>query len=172
MKTTGMVRRIGELGRIVIPKEIRKQLMMKEGESISFALEQDQIILTKFSMLKKLGPTIQILLEGLHEQYQNTFMLCDKECIIAVSSDGLAKYQRRPISKDLALLIKKNKDIIEQPMEIADKKIITTMLPLKNGDQTEGALLILSGQTPYYMMDEQVLYFTRTIIEQEMIACV
>ena len=46
MKTTGMVRRIDELGRIVIPKEMRKQLMMKEGESISFSLEDDRIILT------------------------------------------------------------------------------------------------------------------------------
>lgn len=55
MKTTGMVRRIDELGRIVIPKEMRKQLMMKEGESISFSLEDDKIILTKFSMLNKMG---------------------------------------------------------------------------------------------------------------------
>ena len=47
MKTTGMVRRIDELGRIVIPKEIRKQLMMKEGESISFFLEDDKIFIIK-----------------------------------------------------------------------------------------------------------------------------
>ena len=50
MKTTGMVRRIDDLGRIVIPKEIRKQLMLKEGESVSFAVEHNHIVLTKFSI--------------------------------------------------------------------------------------------------------------------------
>ena len=71
MKTTGMVRRIDELGRIVIPKEIRKQLMMKEGESIAFALENDKIILTKFSSLNKVSPIIEGLLEGLYQKYHN-----------------------------------------------------------------------------------------------------
>ena len=66
MKTTGMVRRIDDLGRIVIPKEIRKQLMLKEGESVSFAVEHNHIVLTKFSILHKLSPTIQILLERLY----------------------------------------------------------------------------------------------------------
>ena len=62
MKATGVIRRIDELGRIVIPKEIRKQLMMKEGESIAFALENDKIILTKFSSLNKVSPIIEGLL--------------------------------------------------------------------------------------------------------------
>ena len=82
MKTTGMVRRIDDLGRIVIPKEIRKQLMLKEGESVSFAVEHNHIVLTKFSILHKLSPTIQILLERLYSKYHNTFLLCDKRCIV------------------------------------------------------------------------------------------
>lgn len=172
MKTTGMVRRIDELGRIVIPKEIRKQLMMKEGESISFLLDDEKIILTKFSMLKKLGPTVQILLEGLHEKYQNTFILCDKEYFIAVSSDGLAQYQRKPISKNLSLLINRGEDIIEQSIEIVEDRMIASVLPLKNGASIEGALIILNGQTPYYMIDENIVYFIRKIIEQEIQACV
>ena len=48
MKTTGMVPKIGDLGRIVIPKEIRKQLMFKEGEHVSFTVEEHHIILAKF----------------------------------------------------------------------------------------------------------------------------
>ena len=107
MKTTGMVRRIDDLGRIVIPKEIRKQLMLKEGESVSFAVEHNHIILTKFSMLYKLSPTIQILLERLYSKYHNTFLLCDKRCIVVCSSDGLAKYQRRELSKDFLLQLQK-----------------------------------------------------------------
>ena len=49
MKTTGVVRRIDELGRIVIPKEIRKTLKIKDGESLEIFLEDGNIILRKYS---------------------------------------------------------------------------------------------------------------------------
>ena len=45
MKTTGVIRRIDELGRIVIPKEIRKNLRIKNGDSLEIFLESDNIIL-------------------------------------------------------------------------------------------------------------------------------
>ena len=123
MKTTGMVRRIDELGRIVIPKEIRKQLMMREGESISFALEDEKIILTKFSMLNKMGSAVELLLERLYKKYHNTFLLCDKKNIIACSSNGLAKYQRKPITKDFALMIEKEEDKKEKVLEMTVEEL-------------------------------------------------
>lgn len=55
MKATGIIRRIDDLGRIVIPKEIRKNLRIKNGENLEiFVGENDQIILRKFSQLDKL----------------------------------------------------------------------------------------------------------------------
>lgn len=48
MKTTGVIRRIDELGRIVIPKEIRKNLRIKNGDSLEIFLESDNIILKKY----------------------------------------------------------------------------------------------------------------------------
>lgn len=172
MKTTGMVRRIDELGRIVIPKEMRKQLMMKEGESISFSLEDDRIILTKFSMLNKMGPTVQVLLEGLYTKYHNTFMICDLQNIISSSSDGLARYQRKAISKDLSLLIEKQEKQIEVTMDFFNETRKVTIYPLINGQECQGALLMISEQTPYYMMDETLLGFIKEVIEQEIEACV
>lgn len=172
MKATGMVRRIDELGRIVIPKEIRKQLMMKEGESISFSLEEDKIILTKFSMLNKMGATAQVLLEGLYSKYQNTFLLCDLERIIACSSDGLAKYQRKPISKDLAFKIKNQEEQIETMTELNGGEYQITVFPLISEQQSQGALIMITNQTPYYMMEKTLLGFVKDVIEQEMEACV
>ena len=52
MKTTGVIRRIDELGRIVIPKEIRKNLRIKNGDSLEIFLESDNIILKKYSQLE------------------------------------------------------------------------------------------------------------------------
>ena len=77
MKETGIVRRIDELGRIVIPKEIRKQLLIKEGESISFSMDSDKIVLSKYSYLSKLSSNVQRMLELLYKKYGNVFMLCD-----------------------------------------------------------------------------------------------
>ena len=54
MKTTGVIRRIDELGRIVIPKEIRKSLRIKNGESLEVYLDGDSIILNKFSQIESL----------------------------------------------------------------------------------------------------------------------
>ncbi len=172
MKTTGMVRRIDELGRIVIPKEMRKQLMMKEGESIAFSLEDDKIILTKFSVLNKLSPMIQVLLEGLYEKYRNTFLLCDKEQIIICSYDGLAAYQRKQIPNDLQLMIQQRKKQVEITMSFVDGKHTVTIFPLVVEQESQGALLMLTKQTPYYQIDETLLEFVKKMIEREIEACV
>lgn len=53
MKTTGITRRIDELGRIVIPKEIRKNMHLKTGELLEIFLNDDTIMLKKFSLINK-----------------------------------------------------------------------------------------------------------------------
>lgn len=172
MKTTGMVRRIDDLGRIVIPKEIRKQLMLKEGESVAFTVEHNHIILTKFSILNKLSPTIQILLERLYSRYHNTFLLCDKNRVIICSSDALAKYQRRDLTKELLLQLKKKEQQIEMTMDFYGKEEKVTIFPLLCEQEIQGALIMLSHQTPYYLMDQTLLEFVKDIIEEEIEACV
>lgn len=172
MKTTGMVRRIDELGRIVIPKEIRKQLMMKEGESISFSLEEDRIVLTKFSMLNKLSPVIDSLLDGLYQRYHNTFMVTDLETILMCSSNGLSIYQRKTLPKDLSLALCQQRQYIEEMMEFVHKERKVSLFPLMQGNQCVGSFIMISEQTPYYMLDESLLEFVREVIEQEIDACV
>lgn len=51
MKATGIVRRLDDLGRLVIPKEIRKQYQLKEGDSIEFYIENEKIVLEKYDTL-------------------------------------------------------------------------------------------------------------------------
>lgn len=172
MKTTGMVRRIDELGRIVIPKEIRKQLMMQEGESISFSLEDDKIILTKFSLLNKLSPVIESLLEGLYQKYHNTFLISNLDSILMSSSDGLTLYQRKPISQELLLSFQQNQEYKEKKMMINHQEQIVTTFPIKIESRVVGCFFMITKQTPLYMVDESLLEFVRNIIEQEMERCV
>lgn len=171
MKATGMVRRIDELGRIVIPKEIRKQLMMKEGESISFSLDNDQVILKKFSLLKQLSPIIESLLENLYEKYHNTFLVTDLETVLMSSSEGLSTYQRKPLTKEMILSLQQS-PIIEKRMEFVGKERLITIIPLHQGIECIGSIIMITKQTPYHMMNETLFNFVKDIIEKEIDACV
>ena len=55
MKTTGVIRRIDDLGRIVIPKEIRKNLRVCEGDSLEILVDNNQIILNKYSIIDNMS---------------------------------------------------------------------------------------------------------------------
>ena len=54
MYTTGIVRRIDDLGRIVIPKEIRKKLRIRDGENLEILVRDDEIVLKKYSVMKNI----------------------------------------------------------------------------------------------------------------------
>lgn len=172
MKTTGMVRRIDELGRIVIPKEIRKQLMMKEGESIAFSLENDKVVLTKFSMFHQLSPIIESLLESLYQKYHNTFLITNMDSVLMCSSDGLAKYQRKSLSKELILALQQSRSMIEESVEFIHEQEKITVFPLIQGNECLGSLIMITKRTPYHMMNESLLEFVKDIIEREIDACV
>ncbi|MGN1344167.1 MAG: AbrB/MazE/SpoVT family DNA-binding domain-containing protein [Traorella sp.] len=70
MKATGIVRRLDDLGRLVIPKEIRKQYHLKEGDSIEFFVENDRIILEKYNTLTTKENDILKICETLEEIYK------------------------------------------------------------------------------------------------------
>ena len=79
MKATGIVRRLDDLGRLVIPKEIRKQYRLKEGDSIEFFTENDRILIQKFDVMSKNIEEICIMCETLQAMYQNTVLFIQEE---------------------------------------------------------------------------------------------
>lgn len=79
MKATGIVRRLDDLGRLVIPKEIRKQYRLKEGDSIEFFTDSDRIMIQKFDVMSRHIEEINIMCETLHAIYQNTVLFIQEE---------------------------------------------------------------------------------------------
>lgn len=72
MKSTGIVRRIDDLGRVVIPKETRKMLDLKEGDPMEFYIDGDKIFLRKYEPMDSPKSLIRELLEC--EQPTNIFV--------------------------------------------------------------------------------------------------
>ena len=79
MKATGIVRRLDDLGRLVIPKEIRKQYRLKEGDSIEFFIDNDRIVIQKHDIMSNHMEEINIMCETLHAMYQNTVWFIQDE---------------------------------------------------------------------------------------------
>ena len=77
MKTTGVIRRIDELGRIVIPKEIRKSLRIKNGESLEVYLDGDSIILKKFSQIESLESISVDYVEAFNQIIKHNIIVTD-----------------------------------------------------------------------------------------------
>ena len=106
MKATGVVRRIDDLGRIVIPKEIRKVLRIKEGDPIEiFTGREGEVILKKYSPIGELSEFATDYAETLAKTTGHIACITDKDSVIAVSGGARKEYLEQSISKELEQLM-------------------------------------------------------------------
>ena len=102
MKATGIVRRIDELGRVVIPKEIRRTLRIREGESLEiFTDREGEIVLKKYSPIGEMGKTAELYAESLAQATGQLVCVTDMDQIIAAAGSGKKEFQDKFISKQL-----------------------------------------------------------------------
>ena len=128
MKATGIVRLIDELWRVVIPKEIRKNLRIREGENVEIFVDTNEnIILKKFSVIKKLEDFAQNLTDVIHSFLKHNIIITDTDSIIAISGDLKKSYLNKPISNSLITSIQRRENIVEnhnKSLEIIDDENI------------------------------------------------
>ena len=99
MKATGIVRRIDDLGRVVIPKEIRRTLRIREGDPLEiFTDREGEIILKKYSPIGELGSFAKEYAESLAQTVGHITCIVDKDQIIAVSGGGKKEFLEKHIS--------------------------------------------------------------------------
>ncbi len=102
MKATGIVRRIDDLGRVVIPKEIRRTLRIREGDPLEiFTDREGEIILKKYSPIGELGTFAK-----------HITCITDKDQIIAVSGGGKKEFFEKHISPEMENCINKRTSLI------------------------------------------------------------
>lgn len=107
MKATGIVRRIDDLGRVVIPKEIRRTLRIREGDPLEIFVDRDgEVILKKYSPISELGDFAKEYGEALYDSLGCSILICDRDAVIAVAGVSKKEYLNKNIS-----------DLIENAME-------------------------------------------------------
>lgn len=122
MKATGIVRRIDDLGRVVVPKEIRRTLRIREGDPLEiFTDKEGEIILKKYSPLGELGIFSQQYADAIYQSMGYTVYITDRDQIIAVAGGAKKDLISKSVSKKLEEAIDARDTIIASS---EDKKYI------------------------------------------------
>ena len=149
METTGMVRRVDSLGRIVIPKEIRKVLKIKENEQVEIKVLEDKIVLNRYTDLRLSDIALKNLIYTIKSVYDKDILITSLNNII-LTTNKYKNYLNLEISDYLNNILNKRKEITESnktllnltnDQEETKSFIIKTVI--KNGDIV-GLIILLS----------------------------
>ena len=110
MKATGIVRRIDELGRVVIPKEIRRVQHIRSGDSLEIFMEENgEVVFKKYSPLAELGEPAAVYADVLARRLGCGVLVCDREHIVAAAGAGKNELLHRELPPELDRLLKKRR---------------------------------------------------------------
>ena len=106
MKATGIVRRIDDLGRVVIPKEIRRTMRIREGDPLEiFTASDGEVIFKKYSPIGELSEFADQYAEVLCRATDLPVIITDRDHVISVSGISKKEYLERRISSELETLM-------------------------------------------------------------------
>ncbi|GCD09205.1 stage V sporulation protein T [Clostridium tagluense] len=157
MKATGIVRRIDDLGRVVIPKEIRRTLRIREGDPLEiFTDREGGVILKKYSPIGELSEFSREYAESLQQTIGNIIIICDKDNIISVSGVPKKEYVDKKVSNELEKAMEDRKAIVlgegsEKIIalyddEMENKYSAQVIAPIITEGDAIGAVLIISTE--------------------------
>ncbi len=107
MKATGIVRRIDDLGRVVIPKEIRRTMRIREGDPLEIFTDKDgEVIFKKYSPIGELGNVAVQYADTLAKTSGHPICITDKDNIIAVSGIPKKEMAEKRVSDDIEQVMK------------------------------------------------------------------
>ncbi len=153
MKATGIVRRIDDLGRVVIPKEIRRTMRIREGDALEiYTSAEGEVIFKKYSPMGELNQFASQYAEALSKTGELPVIVCDKDHVIAAAGMPKKEIIERRVSPVLEETMLKRKIIsckdanseTIRPVEGIDRKALVSY-PIISDSEVCGAVLFLSG---------------------------
>ncbi len=166
MKATGIVRRIDDLGRVVIPKEIRRTLRIREGDPLEiFTDREGEVILKKYSPIGELSDFAKEYADSLHSSLNHIACIADHDMIIAVSGVSKKELMDKKVSPEVDKIIDEKTTIvfdggngnkminITADEEGTPKYAAGVLAPIISEGDSIGAVLILSKESNTKMGD-------------------
>ena len=131
MKATGVVRRIDDLGRVVIPKEIRRTLRIKEGGPLEiFTDKEGEVILKKYSPIGELSEFAAEYAETLTKTTGHIACITDKDTVIAVSGASKKEWLEQGISQEL-------EEILDNKVKYVSKENNDMAVPITQNEKND-----------------------------------
>ena len=146
MKATGIVRRIDDLGRVVIPKEIRRTMRIREGDPLEiYTSSNGEVVFKKYSPMGEVLENAGQYAEVLSRMAGLPTAICDRDHVIAAAGVPKKEFLERRITPSLEAAMESRRcTVCQTPVEGQERAALVCCPILSQGDVT-GSVLLLSG---------------------------
>lgn len=166
MKATGVVRRIDDLGRIVIPKEIRRSFKINEGDSLEIFVDNNGIILKKYSLLDDMVEVALKLVDVVRKVYNKNVIITDKERVIATVKELNKEYLGKELTNNIREKIDSRSEFLNQDssLVVIDSDNISNyfLVPIIANSDTLGSVILLGDDIN--SEDKNIVRFITSIL--------
>lgn len=176
MKATGIVRRIDDLGRVVIPKEIRRTLRIREGDPLEIFVDREgEVILKKYSPISELGHFATEYAEALFDSIHEPVLICDRDEIIALAGVSKKDYLNKEISTKITDIIEDRSHVFETEEEyieviqgVEEKVNSYCMSPIiANGDPI-GCVILITKEGKFNDVEKKLSETAASFLAKQM----
>ena len=152
MKATGIVRRIDDLGRVVIPKEIRRTLRIREGDPLEIFTDRDgEVIFKKYSPIGELTAFAAQYAETLHKTGDMSVVICDRDSVVASAGVSKKEYSDKSLSEELEAIAEgrsfytyRSGDTKIYPLRDGSSHYVSCAMPITSEGDVIGIIASLS----------------------------
>ena len=156
MKATGIVRRIDDLGRVVIPKEIRRTLHIRDGDPLEIYTDKDgEVIFKKYSPVGELSDFAARICESLFKVGEAAAAVCDRDSVIACSGAAKKECMEKRVSGALTNILEARRLYISDGsgclpfIEEGEQLCLSVAAPIiSEGDVMGGVVFLAKPSAP------------------------
>ena len=182
MRATGIVRRIDELGRVVIPKEIRRTLRIREGDPLEIFTDHDgEVVLKKYSPIGEIATIAKDYTDSLHRTLGHVILISDRDAVVSASGSSKRDYMEKALSPEVEQIMQ------GRQIQLLNLSSGARMIPITGDDRADnysaqviapiladgeiiGCLILLSRESGVQMgeVDQKVAETTANIVGRQM----
>ena len=170
MKATGIVRRIDDLGRVVIPKEIRRTMRIREGDPLEIFTDRDgEVIFKKYSPIGELTAFAAQYAETLHKTCDLAVIICDRDSVVASAGVSKKEYGDKRLSDEIenviesrALYTRRDEEQKWSPLKDGSSHYVNCAMPIISEGDIVGCVVSLSPAEKNSMPDPVEIKLVQT----------